>query len=435
MQDGAVERKGGILWMLASLPANVAAGPLSLLVTLYILELGGGALNVAYAMTLSSAITIPSVFLWGYITDLLNRRRVFIVVSYLSTALLILSLFFVKSVFAVTIIYAAVAFTWAANGAPLNLLVMENAEENRWARNFSVLQTISGAGATLGYLIAWIVTGVSTLNMLLLVLASSALASSVMAAKLIEEPTAASIRTALQDGVHAFVYRIISIPNMLIRIPSPTNIKNLFKFKGFASIEKEFVLVFYLISFIFFFGSSIFNTEYPVGLKLSGMSEALIFFLSLLAMIVQVTIFYYYDKLTVNKNSKKIATLSLVGRGGAYAAMGLMFIFIRGLSFYVGNFIFYIFAIGVAYSIYYPTSYSILFKTLAGKKKGSSIGIYSAVIGLGTLSGALISGAMSVAFGFGITFVFAGGLMLLCGYMFRLLPKITSAATPAPSGS
>ena len=171
MQDGAVERKGGILWMLASLPANVAAGPLSLLVTLYILELGGGALNVAYAMTLSSAITIPSVFLWGYITDLLNRRRVFIVVSYLSTALLILSLFFVKSVFAVTIIYAAVAFTWAANGAPLNLLVMENAEENRWARNFSVLQTISGAGATLGYLIAWIVTGVSTLNMLLAILA------------------------------------------------------------------------------------------------------------------------------------------------------------------------------------------------------------------------------------------------------------------------
>ena len=172
-------QKNSIVWMFASLPANIASNPMSTLIALYILEIGGGILNVAYAITLASAITIPSVFLWGYVTDLLNRRKILIVLSYLFTSFLILGLFFIKSVSGVTLIYAAIAFVGAANGAPMNLLVMETGEKNRWAHNFSTLQMISGLGGTIGLLVAWAVTGVSTLSVLLLVLSISSFISAI----------------------------------------------------------------------------------------------------------------------------------------------------------------------------------------------------------------------------------------------------------------
>lgn len=416
------DRKSGILWMFASLPANLATGPLSTLIVLYILQIGGNILSVAYAITLSSAITIPSVFLWGYLTDLLNRRKILIFFSYLFTSFLVFGLFFIKSVAGATLIYAAIAFVGAASAAPINLLVMETGEKDRWAHNFSILQMISGLGTTIGLLVAWAVTGVSTLDVLLLVLATSSLVSALLALKLIKDPKKLGTSASLYDGVHAFMYRLVAIPNMIIKIPNPENFKNLFKFHGFGSSEKKFVITFYIISFIFFFGSAIFNTEYPVGLKFGGVSESMVFFLMLISMVIQTLIFHYYDSFTKDLTNKVVSALSLFGRATGYIFVGIFFILFKGIALYAGNFIFYILASGVAYAVYYPTSYAMLFKTLAGKGKGSTMGIYSAVIGIGTLLGALVSGGLTVSYGFGFTFVVAGALMMVCSYMFRLLP-------------
>ncbi len=410
--------------MFASMPANVALGPLSTLIALYILQIGGGILNVAYAITLSSAITIPAVFLWGYVTDFLNKRKVLIVLSYLLTSFLILSLFFIKNVAGVTLIYAAIAFVGAATGAPMNLLVMETGEKTKWAHNFSVLQMIGTIGSTLGLLASWVVTGVSTLSILLLVLTVSSFISAFLAMILIKDPKTVGKSVSLYDSTQSFLYQLVAIPFMLIKIPNPENIKNFFRFHGFASVEKQFVLIFYLISFIFFFGSAIFNTEYPVGLNLGGVSGSLVFFLMLVSSAIQVVAFKYYDRFTKGFNNRFVSTMSLLGRGLAYIFIGLFFLFLKGLALYAGNLVFFIIGSGVAYAVYYPTSYAILFKTLAGKSKGSTMGIYSAVVGVGTLAGALVSGVLSVSYGFGATFAIAGVFMLLGGYMFKLLPKI-----------
>ena len=426
MELGASRKLAGKEWMIPVLPANLAAGPLSTFIALYILKVGGNALSVAYTFTLASAIAIPSVFVWGYLTDLLNRRRSLIIFSYLFTAILILSLFFIKSIYAIALIYAAITFVWSASGVPLNLLVMDNQNRNEWAKDFSLLQMISGIGTTLGLLVSWVVTGVSTLNMLLIVLAAFALLSALLAARLIIEPTMSRIKIDLRDGIHSFMYRLVAIPNMLIRIPHPEVIKNFFKFKHLGSVEKNFIIFFYIVSFIFFFGTAVFNTEYTVGLKIYGMSESTIFLLGVMAMIAQTAIFYYYDKLTTGCNETAIAVASLFSRGASYLAIGILFLlFAQSPIFYLGNFIFYTFAIGVAYAIYYPASYNMLFKTLDGHKNGSAMGIYGAVAGGGTLIGTFTSGIFSVDYGFGMTFVIAALLMYSCSYLFKILPKTT----------
>jgi hypothetical protein len=346
------------------------------------------------------------------------------VLSYLLTSFLILGLFFIKSVAGATLIYAAIAFIGAASGAPINLLVMETVEKTKWAHNFSVLQMIVTIGSTIGLLASWVVTGVSTLSILLLVLTASSFVSALLAITLIRDPKTVGKSVSLYDSAQSFLYQLVAIPNMLIKIPNPENIKNFFRFHGFASVEKRFVLTFYLISFIFFFSSAIFNTEYPVGLNLGGVSGSLVFFLMLVSSAFQVVAFKYYDRFTKGLNSRFVSALSLLGRGSGYIIIGLFFVFFRGLALFGGNLVFYIISSGIAYAVYYPTSYAILFKTLAGKSKGSTMGIYSAVVGVGTLAGALFSGVLSVSYGFGATFVIAGGFMLLGGYMYKLLPKV-----------
>ena len=303
---------------------------------------------------------------------------------------------------------------------------MDNQNKNEWAKDFSLLQMISGIGTTIGLLVSWIVTGVSTLSMLLIVLALFALLSALLAAKLIIEPKMSRIRIDLYEGVHSFMYRLVAIPNMLIRIPHPAGIKNFFKFRGLGSIERNFIIFFYVVSFIFFFGTAVFNTEYTVGLKIYGMTESTIFLIGLIAMAMQTIIFYYYDKLTKDRDGAAIAVAALFSRGASYLAIGVIFLFfVNGPVFYVSNFIFYTFAIGIAYAIYYPASYDMLFKTLGGHKKGSAMGVYGAIAGIGTLTGTFASGIFSVDYGFGMTFIIAALLMYSCSYLFKILPKST----------
>lgn len=410
--------------MLSVIPANIAYGPLSILVTLYILKLGGGILDVSYAITLSGMISIPAVFLWGFITDIVNKRKALIVFPYFFTGILIAGLLFVKSIYGVIALYAVISFVNAATGAPINLLIMENGKRNGWTHSFSLLQTLASLGATVGYVVAWAITGVASLGMLIVVLAVASVASALIAARTISEPASLRKRVSINKSMNYFLYRLVGIPHMVVRIPNPMNIRKWFEFRDIAGGKRNLVIAFYAISFIFFFGSSVFNTEYPVGLKIGGLTESAIFFVVLSAMVIQTLTFYYYDKFTKNLNLKAASWLALLLRGFSYVVIGIAFVSLRGFDFFTGNFLFYIMASGVAYAIYYPTSYAILFKTLGSKGRGSAIGIYSSLIGIGSFTGSLVSGWLAVAYGFGPTFVVGGALTLACSMMYRRLSAV-----------
>lgn len=409
--------------MYPTIPANIAIGPLSTLIPLYILQLGGGILDVSYAITLSAIVSIPALFFWGYVTDALNKRKLLIVLPYFISTVLVAALFLINSIFGVIIVYALIAFISVASTAPLNLLVMDTGLKKTWAHNFSKLQMMISLGTTGGLVIASIVTGFTSLADLIIALAASSLVSVVLALKLINEPKIALKAISIADRMHSFVGRIAGAPMMLIRIPHWHNVKSMFKFKGINVLEKNFIIKFYIISFIFYLGSSVFNTEYPVGLKLSGLSESSIFFIILLGMAVQTAIFYDYDYFAKGSNKKLLSYSSLILRGSSYFMIGVVFLIFSGYTFLLGNLIFFCLASGVAYAIYYTATYTIFFDHVEGQHKGTTLGIYSALAGIGTFSGALISGGIAVAYGFPSMFIFASALMFLCAVLFRALHK------------
>ncbi|MDE1768316.1 MAG: MFS transporter, partial [Candidatus Micrarchaeota archaeon] len=165
------------------------------------------------------------------------------------------------------------------------------------------------------------------------------------------------------------------------------------------------------------------NTDYPVALKLGGLSEASIFFIYLASISIQGVIFYYYGKLTENSDKRTISRGVLLLRATSYVFMGLSLLFVKGPFFFIDNLLLYVIGAGIAYGIYYPTTYLIFFGTIRKSNKGATLGTYSAVVGAGTLFGALASGIISVSYGFSAAFMSAGALMLVCIYVFAILPR------------
>jgi MFS family permease len=69
--------------------------------------------------------------------------------------------------------------------------------------------------------------------------------------------------------------------------------------------------------------------------------------------------------------------------------------------------ILYPLAAGIAYAVYYAASSIMIFNTLGHSNQGSTLGVYSALVGFATTLGSFISGFTSFYFGYYVTFIIA----------------------------
>ena len=101
----------------------------------------------------------------------------------------------------------------------------------------------------------------------------------------------------------------------------------------------------------------------------------------------------------------------LMLRGWSYFAIGVAALLLSWPYVAASALILYPVAGGVAYAIYYTSSNTMMFNTVQGKTAGSSLGVYSAVVGLAAMSGSLVSGFISVYLGYYTTFILAGVIL------------------------
>jgi len=86
----------------------------------------------------------------------------------------------------------------------------------------------------------------------------------------------------------------------------------------------------------------------------------------------------------------------------------------------------------LAYSIYSTSSNTMIFYTLGAKKQGSMLGVYTALVGVGTMIGSFVSGYASFYFGFLATFVLAAVCLAGCAILVPALSTTQQAGAPPP---
>jgi MFS family permease len=429
MEDSEYKKRKSTKWLYTTLPANIAMGPISTLIALYILALGGSVVNVAYAITIGTAISIPASFFWGKVADQYKQRKLQIVISYAGLALSLLGFYFTRTIPGVTLFYAVFSFIIVGAATPLNLLIIEDHPDKKWPSLFSRLQMISGIGSTIGFVIAAVVTGFLALDSLIVILLIIAIVSVVAAVKWIYEPSVKFGKSFFIRSPFVYLTKIFFQPIMIMILPEIEVVKGVINIARQRRIIRPPKILqnpmrlMYASSFIFFLGAGFFNTVYPAGLAQSGLAQSGVFLILFFGILVQTLTFRYSGYFVGNKSKPKAIKDSLMLRGFGYILIGAAFFALRGLGFFLVNSLLYLLAAGLAYAVFYTASNTLLFKYIGSGSKGSALGVYTAVMGVAGLAGALLSGYTSLYIGYWFTFSLAGLLVVASGIMFRYLPE------------
>ncbi len=412
--------------MYSIFPYQIAYGPISTLIILYILDLHGTVIDASYAITLGYAVSIPASILWGYAIDKYNKRRSLILVSFCGLLLSLTMLFFFRSVIAAILIYGLMSFMVAANATPINLLVMDNNPENLWEKGFSKLQMLSSLGVTIGLLFAFFVTGFLPITELILFLVPFC-AVAIILTVFINEEKAEKVRRSLISYPIAFVSRLLSKPLFFLRLPPLNMAKGFVKSINPKNLKRNYLDVLYFGILVFYIGSALFNTAYPAGLKEAGLSTYSIFGIIFAGVVMQTLFFQLFPKVMSNRNRKEVAAGSLVVRSITYFMISMIFVFFGQRIGVIGNIILYAIGAGIAYSIFYTVSNVLLFEAIGKEKRGRKLGLYSSLVGLGSICGALLAGYLSFFVSYWFAFLMAGFLTL---YAARIMISLKEFETP-----
>ena len=285
-------------------------------------------------------------------------------------------------------LYAAFSFATSAATTPLNLLIMETERKQKWATAFARFSMVMSIGQTVGLLLSVGWGFFLSLNYLVVPLAILSVISAALSVMMIKEPSVVFERQVITLNRPSFFHRILAVPVFFLRVPRLNDFKRVFRDIKYELTRQ--VPILYFSIFMFYLASGIFNTSLVPSLQANNVSSFLIFLVTTVAMVVQIISFKYAGPYTEKKSPVKAAVGGLALRSLGYAFLGVSLYLISGVWFLVPVLIFYPIAAGIAYSVYYTASNTMVFNTLRGGRQGYSLGVYSALVGAATLLGSLV---------------------------------------------
>jgi MFS family permease len=429
-REEASARDGdGTRWFYSLLPVDIATGPVATLIPLYILQLHGTVIDVGLTVTLFNAVSIPAAIIWGFVTDRFESRRTIIVLSSVAISGNLILLPLANSISGAALVYALFSLVSSASATPTNLLIMETQRKSRWASMFARFSMISSVGTTFGLVLSAAWSVYLPVSLLVLPLSALSLASALLSFVMIREPPISFEREFIVLQKRSLQQRLLALPLVFLRTPNLVDFKGVFK--GLRSALTRQLPLLYLSIFVFYLASGLFNTSFIPSLQAAHLSASEVFLVTMMAMVLQTASFYFAGPYVEKRDLRKSAVAGLFLRSVCYAAIGVLAMVAAGLPYLAATLVLYPLAGGLAFSIYYTSSNTMIFNTLGVKNQGSRLGVYSALVGVATMLGSFMSGYVSFYFGFLTTFVLAAVLLAVCAI---LVPAVSAdQAEAAPS--
>jgi MFS family permease len=429
------KEKSRTTWFYSALPFNIASGPLSTFIQIALLQYYGqtaGTVYIGLITTVYNGITIPAAMIWGFATDKMHRRKPIISISFVLVGVDLLALYFTRSAFGVGLVYGIFALFASASATPYNLLIMETQPKSSWASAFAIFSMIGTLGNVIGLLLSVVWVAFLPFQWLVIPLSALCLVSAALGVFLLKEPSFLFEREMIVMQKPSFSHRLLAVPLMFLHVPRLQDFKRVFN--GLRHELTSQVPILYLSIVAFNIAGGIFNTSLTPAMSRNGLSQSDIYGVYLVAMIIQVVAFRYAAPYIARRTLIKTSVGGLVLRSICYALMGVSVYLITGIWFLVPSIIFYPIAAGIAYAIYYTASSTMVFNSLGAKGHGSSLGVYSALVGIASMIGSLISGFTSVYLGYYITFILAACFLVAAAVLtgslarFEQHPKVVQAS-------
>ena len=136
------------MWRLGFFFHEIAFGLLSVFIPLYLIAfndtsvLGGPLVALGIMTSLAIFCSIPASFLWGYLCDATRHYKVFILLSFLSSAIILflMAMPFAQTTIIFVILYIIMQVLHVSHEAPKNVMVAEHYSRPDWERSYGLYE-------------------------------------------------------------------------------------------------------------------------------------------------------------------------------------------------------------------------------------------------------------------------------------------------------
>lgn len=418
-------------WLTAWSLCAVAFGGGSLIVPLYLVQLGGDAFDLGILFSSSAFVGVPGAIIFGGLADRTGKRRIFVLVAIGITVVTMVTIPTLESKVLVVVVNALLWLGFAAAVPVLTLLAVTGEPEHEWSRLIGRLNKFQGIGWALGLFIGFVVITIGSAigdtitiqRVFFLICALSAGLGFVLAVRSLpperkpeKEPTPRKLRRRVREAA-SFNVRGAAFPFSPGKFDPRKLHPSLFVERFTANLALYFTAV-----LLVFTGFGMFFAPLPAYLDGIGLASNQIFGLYLI-LNIGAAVFYdhaagllrSYDVLPVH-----IGALGI--RGTTLPAIGLVGVLYGGSTLGVGLAGMLFIVIGLTWAVIAVTAATLVTTLAPAIIRGEALGVYGALVAVGGGIGGLVGGWIT-SFGFTVTFGFAGGIVLLGAVVVGILHR------------
>jgi MFS family permease len=425
-------------WLFAWGLGSIAAGAASLLVPLYVVQLGGNPFQLGLLGAVAAFIGAPGAIVWGRLADRTSNPRAVILFSLIGVGVLLGLVPLLSSIPILILLNAVLWLVFAAAGPVLTLLVVADVPETKWNHEIALLNKYQGYGWAAGLLlgIAWSV-GVghffstqSTQQSLFVACAGAAALAAVLLSRWMPSPSArrldqvdpqqvAQLLSVGRRGVRSATFAFN--PNRLYWTTRKIHPKQL------ADRFTPTLAAYFLGVVLFFTGFAAFFAPLPVFLSQEGgFSSDMIFGLYLVSSLGSAAFYTGAGRLSSRYDLRVLQTgalglrgvaMPLVAVAGAAFAASLTGTLVAGVLFLV---------IGISWAVIAVTAGTIVTRIAPVELRGEALGVYAALSALAGGIGSIAGGALATRYGFTVAFGIAGGVIFVGAVLVLALREIPS---------
>jgi MFS family permease len=424
-------------WLPAWALASVGFGGASLVVPLYVVELGGSALDLGVLFATASLVGVPGSLVFGSLADRTGKRRVFVLAAMAVAVLTTLAIPLLDRVSLVVVANALLWFGYSAALPVLTLLVIAGEPESRWSTRVAHLNERQGIGWALGLALGFVVTaGVSVFadpitgqRWVLFACAAAAATGTVLGVRTLppdprpgEEPSPRRLRRRIR-GV-GFGIRNAAFPFT----PSRFDARRLHP-RRFVERFTPRLATYFGGVLLAFTGFGVFFAPLPAYLSTTGYGSSATFALYLL---LNASGAAFYGRAALLAERYEPAPV----HAGALLARVVAFPVVAGIGTAAGGTILgigliaVVFAvIGLSWAAIAVTAATLVTALSPPSIRGEALGVYGALVAVGGGLGGLLGGSLA-GVGYLVAFGTAGALVLLGA---AVVLAVSRQASPAPA--
>jgi MFS family permease len=375
------------MWRLGFFFHEMAFGLLSVFIPLYVITpaIGGTLFDLGIMTAVALFLSIPAAFFWGYISDKTRRYKLYVLLSFISAAVLLYLFTFATNVITFTILYAIMAVLHVAHEAPKNILIAEHYSHEDWGKSYALYEGFTEIGWLIGLLLGLFVSTMAFSSNIILVLCSILnLAAFVLSIFFVADPLLIFERRLVNiERKIDYTYRGV---NAASRLMEGLPIGEKFKSENFFAFGIGLVL-FSLASSLFFTPLPIFFAE-----KLA-FPTSMIFMIYMLSSGGSVAGYFLAGKRASSPNAKTYMRRIVLLRAILVFSLIAIVNFAVFTTFLASVILIFM---GLAYGLYHILTLSLSMELIPSGKSG----LFDVLMGLGAAFGSFLGPFLAQQLGF-----------------------------------